>query len=288
MTDSRNRADAFSFLLGAAADVAEGPQIIAVNRITVRDGQPRRHFDAEALTALTASIRSQGVLQPILVRPAKNGYELIAGERRLRAARLAGLAEIPATVRAVEDQDVSLLAALENLQRQDLNPLDEVEATLAIVGRAMGIEENKVIALLHAQRRTPDDATVKQLDTLFQQLGTGSWKSFAANKAGVLKFPPDLLELMRSGQLEYTRATAISKVKDEQQRRSLTRRALAEHLGVREIAAAAKGTVKSQKRYQHVKSLIDEKRISNLAVEERIRVDHLLEELEALLSGQDR
>lgn len=285
MSDSRNRADAFSFLLGAAASTAEGPQIIAVDRIAVLAGQPRRHFDEAALAALSASIQSQGLLQPILVRPAKNGYELIAGERRLRAARLAGLAEIPATVRAVKDQDVNLLAALENLQRQDLNPLDEVEATLAILARAMGVGEGEVVALLHAQRRTPDTEVVEQLDALFQQLGRGSWRSFAANKAGVLRFPPDLLELMRSGKLEYTRAAALSKVKDDQQRQALTQRALVEQLSVREIAAAAKGTVKSQQRYQRVKSLIDEKRISSLAAAERLRVDHLLAELETLLKG---
>lgn len=286
MTKKRasTRADAFSSLLGSVSAV-EGPQTIDVDRVSVRPGQPRRHFDEDGLEALTSSVRAQGILQPILVRPVEGGYELIAGERRLRAARQAGLTEIPATVREVADEDTGLLAALENLQRQDLNPLDEVEATVKVVAQLLGVGETEVVPLLHAQRRAPDAATVAQLDTLFQQLGRGGWASFAANKSGVLKFPADLLTLMRAGKLEYTRASALAKVKDPATRKRLTRRTLSEGLSVREIGQAARGADAGPERYKRVRSLIDEQRISRLGQGEQARVKALLDELEALLQG---
>lgn len=287
MTSSRkgaaSRADAFSSLLGKVEQVAEKPQTLALNRIVVRPGQPRRHFDEEALQALAASLRVQGVLQPILVRPVNGQYELIAGERRLRAARLAGLTEIPVTVREVADQDVSLLAALENLQRQDLNPLDEVEATITVIARTLQVGESEVIPLLHGQRRKPHAETAQQLETLFEQLGRGSWKSFAANKAGVLKFPQDLLELLRDGRLEYTRASALARIKDEQRRRALTQRTLDEKLGVREIMTAAKDGAQPLERYRQVRALIDDRHLSRLAPKDRSWVDEMLVEIERLL-----
>jgi len=237
---TQRRADAFSSLLSSLPDAATSVQSVALSDIQMRAAQPRRFFEQEALEALAESIRQQGVLQPVLLRPVSGGYELIAGERRVRAARLAGLSSVPATVRETPDEEVLLLAALENLQRQDLNPLDEVEATITIAAQKLGVERSEVVPLLHAQRRSPDPDVTEQLDRLFTTLGRGSWKSFAANKAGVLKFPDDLLELLRAGTLEYTRAAALARIKDSEQRAMLTARTVEEGLGVRDILAASK------------------------------------------------
>ena len=286
----RSRADAFSSLLGGLPDVAEsGPgtvQDVALDRIRVRPGQPRRYFDESALAALSESVREQGVLQPVLLRPVDGDYELVAGERRVRAARLAGLSTVPAVFREVAEQDVPLLAALENLQRQDLNPLDEVEAILTVTAQRLGVAPSEVLPLLHAQRRAPDPATTATLDALFAQLGRGGWASFAANRAGVLRFPPDLLDLMRAGRLEYTRAAALARVKDEAQRRALTERALAEHLGVREIAAALKAPAADVSQLRRVRGLLDERRVATLSRKDQGRVGRLLEELEGLLKAE--
>jgi ParB family chromosome partitioning protein len=280
---NQRRADAFSSLLGSLPDAATSVQSVALSDIQVRGAQPRRFFEPEALEALAESIRQQGVLQPVLLRPVSGGYELIAGERRVRAARLAGLSSVPANVRETPDEEVLLLAALENLQRQDLNPLDEVEATITIAAKELGVERNEVVPLLHAQRRSPDTTITEKLDRLFVTLGRGSWKSFAANKAGVLKLPDELLELLRAGTLEYTRAAALARVKNPEQRAQLIDRTVKEGLGVREILAAGKAPAGETPTYQRVRSMIDARRIEQLGSKERRRVLTLLTELEQLL-----
>lgn len=107
---------------------------IPVDKIQRGKYQPRIHFEPEALQALANSIRSQGVLQPIVVRPVGNGYELIAGERRWRAAQLAELQDIPAVVREnLPDEAVAAIALIENIQRENLNPLEEAKAFARLI-----------------------------------------------------------------------------------------------------------------------------------------------------------
>ena len=101
---------------------------IAVTRISPNAAQPRRHFSREQLEELAASMREHGVLEPVIVRPKGKDYELVVGERRWRAAQLAGLKVIPAIVRELEDREALELALVENLQREDLNPMEEAEA----------------------------------------------------------------------------------------------------------------------------------------------------------------
>ncbi|WP_102124668.1 ParB/RepB/Spo0J family partition protein [Deinococcus planocerae] len=284
-TARRSRADAFGSLLGAVEDRSPAVQPVALDRITLRSGQPRRFFGEASLASLAQSVREQGVLQPVLLREVEGEYELIAGERRVRAARLAGLTEIPATVRQVSDEEADLMAALENLQREDLNPLDEVEATLTIVSRQLGIAVGEVLPLLHAQRRAPQPEVVEQLDQVFARLGRSSWRSFASNKAGVLRFPAELLNLMRQGKLEYTRAAALARIKDRQLRETLIQRTLEENLGVREIAAAARPAPAHKDQLDRVRSLLDQRTMARLGEEQRKQVQHLLSELEKVFTG---
>jgi ParB family chromosome partitioning protein len=285
----RSRADAFGSLLGTLPDLAPTSSAaistVPLQQIRVRSNQPRRHFGEAALASLVQSVKDQGVLQPVLLRAVNEGYELIAGERRVRAAQLAGLSEIPAVVRDATDEQADLLAALENLQREDLNPLDEVDATLTIVARQLNIPLSDVLPLLHAQRRNPQPEVVEQLDAAFSQLGRGTWRSFASNKAGVLRFPPDLLELMRQGTLEYTRAAALARIKNETLRLQLTQRTLAEGLGVRDIALAAKPEQPAPEQLKRMRALLDERRMARLGKAEQTRVRALLQELEGILSG---
>lgn len=284
------RADAFGSLLGTTKlDLAPpGPSAVPLDQIRVRARQPRRHFDEASLASLAESVRGQGVLQPVLLRRVEQGYELIAGERRVRAARLVGLSEIPALVREIGDEEADVMAALENLQREDLNPLDEVEATLTIVARELRVRVDEVVPLLHAQRRAPDEETAARLDAVFARLGRGTWRSFAANKVGVLRFAPELLDLMRAGRLEYTRAAALSRVKDAHLRAELIRRTLEENLGVREIAAAARPPRAEDTPLRRVRELLDERQMARLGERDRKRAQQLLGELEALLSGSPR
>jgi len=124
-------------LLGAepvAATAAAGPQQLPIERLQPGRYQPRTRMDAEALAELADSIRAQGVIQPILVRPvAGDRFEIIAGERRFRAAQMAGLAEVPVTVRDVPDEAALAMALIENIQREDLNPLEEAQGVQRLV-----------------------------------------------------------------------------------------------------------------------------------------------------------
>ena len=114
---------------------AGSPSTLAVTRIQAGKYQPRTRMDDGSLSELAASIKSQGIMQPVLVRPIHGngtvGYEIIAGERRFRAAQLAGLEEIPVLVREVDDQNAAAMALIENIQREDLNPLEEAQASIA-------------------------------------------------------------------------------------------------------------------------------------------------------------
>jgi len=127
-------------LLSSAAPKQEGEavpdsdlQTLPVDRIQRGQYQPRIHIRQESLEELAESIRSQGLVQPIVVRPIGDGYELIAGERRWRASQMAGLHEIPAVVKDVPDQAAAAMALIENIQREDLNPLEESQALQRLI-----------------------------------------------------------------------------------------------------------------------------------------------------------
>jgi ParB family chromosome partitioning protein len=116
---------------------AGSPSTLAVTRIQAGKYQPRTRMDDGSLSELAASIKSQGIMQPVLVRPIEGegsiGYEIIAGERRFRAAQLAGLEEIPVLVREVDDQNAAAMALIENIQREDLNPLEEAQGIARLI-----------------------------------------------------------------------------------------------------------------------------------------------------------
>lgn len=117
-----------SDIVEAAPAVAGAPAIMAVNQLQAGKYQPRTRMDEGALNELAASIKAQGLMQPILIRPvADSRYEIIAGERRFRAAQLAGLSEVPVLVKDVDDQAAAAMALIENIQREDLNPLEEAQ-----------------------------------------------------------------------------------------------------------------------------------------------------------------
>ena len=146
---------------------SEGLQVLPVDKIQRGIYQPRRDMDQPALEELANSIRAQGVIQPIVVRPVDMGrYEIIAGERRWRAAQLAGLTEIPTTIRDVPDEAAIAMALIENIQREDLNPIeeaialqrlmDEFELTQQKVAEAVGKSRTTVTNLLRLMKLTPE------------------------------------------------------------------------------------------------------------------------------------
>jgi ParB family chromosome partitioning protein len=122
-----------------------------INRIRPNPFQPRRQFPQEEMAELAESVKSHGVLQPLLVRESQNGYELIAGERRLRAAKMAGLFTVPVVVRAIADQQLLALSIIENIQRTDLNAMDEAEAYQRLIDE-FGLTQEQVAAQVGKSR----------------------------------------------------------------------------------------------------------------------------------------
>jgi ParB family chromosome partitioning protein len=189
---------------------------IPVELISPSPSQPRSQFDDQALVALAESIRSRGVLQPVLVRPLPGGrYELIAGERRWRAAQLAERPELPAIVRHRDDAASLELAVIENMAREDLNPVEEARACAALV-EELGFTREDV------------------------GLRVGRSRVAVSNLIRLLELPDEVLDLLARGDLTEGHGRALLMVEDHGERRSLARAAAAGHWSVRELEARAR------------------------------------------------
>lgn len=197
---------------GEAVEPPPGPGLsdLLVADIEPNPHQPRSQFDEDSLAALAASIRELGVLQPVLVRPVDGRYELVAGERRWRAARRAGLERIPAVVRAIDDSTSLEQAVVENLHRQDLNPLEEAGAYQQLV-EDFGLTQEEV-----ARR-------------------VGRSRSAVANILRLFQLPPSVQRMVRDGQLTAGHARGLLGSPDRAFQEALARRAVEESLTVREV-----------------------------------------------------
>ncbi len=194
----------------AAAGAADAINTLPVNALQPGKYQPRTRMDQEALNALAASIKAQGVMQPILVRPVGDGkHEIIAGERRWRAARIAGLSSVPVLVRNVPDQQALAVALIENIQREDLNALEE----------ATGIE--RLVREFSLTHQAVADAVGKSRATV-------------SNLLRLLELPPPVRELLAQGSLEMGHARALLVLPAEQQI-DLARESAAGGWSVREV-----------------------------------------------------
>ncbi|HEU4448726.1 MAG TPA: ParB/RepB/Spo0J family partition protein [Gaiellaceae bacterium] len=202
-------------LLGGAPSPAELAQL-PVGSIRANARQPRRRLDHERIDELAGSIRAQGLVQPVVVRPAADGgYELVAGERRWRAARVAGLATIPALVRETDDRDSLLLALVENVAREDLTPVEEARAYAALMDE-FGLSLGEVGE--HVGRSKPT----------------------VSNRLRLLELPDDVLGLLERGQLSEGHARAVLAVPGNEERRRLARRIVRHGMSVRAAERAAR------------------------------------------------
>ena len=202
------------FLLsGGNATVPD--EIVAVDIATIRPNpfQPRREFSEAELAELAASIREHGVLQPIVVRPEGEGFQVIAGERRLRACQHVGLATVPAIVRDADDTQMLELALVENIQRTDLNPMELARAYLAYMQR-LDLTQEEVAERL------------------------GKSRSGVANMIRLLDLPLDLQELVSRGTLSMGHARALLSLGDAVSQRAMSDKVVAEGWSVRALEAA--------------------------------------------------
>ena len=195
-----------------SSDLAELP----VETIHPNPRQPRRRFDSQAGAGLADSVRAQGVVQPVVVRPRPaGGYELIAGERRWRAARDAGLNTIPAVVRETDDRESLLLGLVENVAREDLSPVEEARA-FAVVLDEFGLG----------------------LGELAETVGKS--KPAVSNSVRLLELPEDVLKMVERGQLSEGHARAVLAVPDHEARRALARKIVQKGMSVRAAERAAR------------------------------------------------
>ena len=222
---------------------------IALSRIRPNPFQPRRTFDPQELQELEASLRTNGLLNPVTVRPAKTGggYELIAGERRIRAAARIGWTEIPAVVKEIDDRALLTLALVENLQRADLNPIEEAEGYRQLLGDF--------------------DLTQAQLAE-----AVGKERSTVANMLRLLQLPAVVQQLVHQKELTLGHARALLTLEDEQTLIALAREIVAEGLSVRAVEERARGGAPAKKRRERKGAdAADARAVALRAAEEEMR-----------------
>lgn len=185
---------------------------IPIQEIDLNPDQPRKDYDREALQQLADSMKEMGVLQPILVKQEKGRYRIIAGERRFRAARLAGLHSLPCIEKDFSLEETMLAALIENLQREDLNPMDEAAAIRAIMDRLNLTQEQA------AQR-------------------LGKSRPALANTLRLLSLPDEVADMVRLGQLSEGHARVLAGLRDSDRQLALARRCVSEGLSVRALEA---------------------------------------------------
>lgn len=183
-----------------------------MSQIRINPRQPRKHFSQAHLAELAASIKESGVIQPLIVRKAYPGYELIAGERRLRASKLAGLSKVPVVVRKSSDLDQLEVALVENLQRQDLSPIEE----------AQGYER------LQKEFSLTQEEVAKKV---------GKDRTTVANLVRLLKLPPSVQHMVQSGELSMGQARALLSLETSRQQEEIAAKIKNEDVSVRQVEA---------------------------------------------------
>lgn len=226
------------FMDNSMEEEAKSAVKLKLNEIEPNREQPRKSFDEEALEELANSIATHGVIQPLLVRPlADGGYQLIAGERRWRASRMAGLTEVPVVIREMSDSEAMELALVENLQREDLNPIEEAQG-LALLMETYGLTQEQ------AAKRV------------------GKSRPAVANAMRLLALPQDVLAMVERGDLSAGHARTILPLENDEQITALANEIIKKNLSVREteraVKALLKGDAKREKRVKKRDTYYDE------------------------------
>lgn len=189
--------------------------LIDINDIKPNENQPRKNFDPEKILELALSIREHGVIQPLLLRRNKTGYEIVAGERRWRAAREAGLKKVPCILKELSDQENMLVAIIENMQREDLNPVEEAE----------GINQ-----MIKTYELTQEEVS----------RSLGKSRPYITNALRILTLPKEALDSLSSGKITTGHARALLSITEKKRQEEILNRIIKEGLSVREVEKLAK------------------------------------------------
>lgn len=211
------------FLDNSAEDNGNAGTILNINEIEPNRNQPRKNFSENGLEELAKSIEQNGIIQPILVRPMSDGsYQLIAGERRWRAARMAGLHEVPVTIREMSDEEASVFALIENLQREDLSPVEEAE----------GLK-----SLIESYGFTQEEAADR----------VGKSRTAVTNTLRLLKLPSPVLQILGEGKITAGHARALLGLDDEKEMLRIAQVTVAQELSVRQVEKMVKYAAQGEK-----------------------------------------
>lgn len=213
---SNERIDFDNFEKGLVNEAKEGEITeILISQIRSNPYQPRKLFDEDALKELAESIKEHGIVQPIIVKKSIKGYELVAGERRTKAAKIAGLEKIPAIIRDFNDQEMMEIALIENIQRENLNPIEEAMAYDSFI-KATNITQEEIAKKF------------------------GKSRSYITNILGLLKLPESTKRYVEQNKISMSHARALSKLDDEEQIERLAEKIVNEGLNVRTIENIAR------------------------------------------------
>lgn len=211
------------FLDNSATENGTSAVKLAIHEIEPNRDQPRKNFNEKALQELAKSIEKNGIIQPLLVRPMSDGsYQLVAGERRWRAAHMAGLHEVPVTIREMTDEEASVFALIENLQREDLNPVEEAE----------GLK-----SLIETYGFTQEEAADR----------VGKSRVAVTNTLRLLKLPQSVLRLLGEGKLTAGHSRALLSLGDEKEMLRIADSAITNELSVRQVEKMVKYALQGEK-----------------------------------------
>ena len=221
---------------------------IKISEIRSNPYQPRKIFDEEALNELASSIKEHGIVQPIIVKKSIKGYELVAGERRTKAAKIAGLETVPAIVKDFDDEQMMEIALIENIQRENLNPIEE----------AMAYD-----SILKSSNITQDELAKK----------FGKSRSYITNSLGLLRLPDDTKKYVEDNKLSMSHARALSKLDDTEQINRLANKIVNENLNVRAIENITRDIHE-----QEIKKETDENTLFEFKQYDTLNTNHIYED----------
>lgn len=219
---------------------------IDINDIKPNSAQPRKFFDDDKLKELAESIKTNGVIQPLIVRKNESTYELVAGERRWRASRIAGLRKVPCIIRDFDDKQNAIVAIIENMQRENLNPIEEAEGLRSMTEK-YGFSQEQVSASL------------------------GKSRTYITNSIRLLKLPAEIQEYVSSGQMSAAHGRTVINISDKKKQKEICERIIKEGLSVRateKLAEKAKDEIKPDRKKRKTK---EKKSQDIIAAEEELR-----------------
>ncbi len=201
---------------------------------------PRTYFDPEKLQQLAESFKEHGMIGRLTVRPIEGKdqpYELVAGERRFRAAQLANLAEVPVEIKELTDQQAIAVALEENLNREDLNPIEETEGILQLLSLESGLKKPEITSLLYKMIKGRNVPTTFQevVFKVFETIKNLTWQTFARDRLRLLNLPSLILEAIKQGKIEYTKGIEIAKIQDQSVQDELLEDVITNNLSIKQI-----------------------------------------------------